>query len=397
MTLKARWVLAVDRPPLAEGRVTIEGDSIVAVEAGGARDADLDLGEVAILPGLVNAHVHLDLTGMRGAAAPRLPFPDWLRAVIGHRLSTSPERTVHAVRAGLAECIRTGTTLVGDISGDGSSWEILAAAPIRSVVFREVLGLGGERERLGVEAAVRWADEWGATPTCRPGLSPHAPYSTSLSLLRQIVALSGARSLPVATHLGETLEELELLGQQRGPFVSFLQGLGVWRPEALGSLVEWSRELSREDGTGVLVAHGNYLQPEEVPAGATVVYCPRTHAAFGHAGHPCGRFLARGIRVALGTDGLSSNPDLDLLAEARYVRRHSELSGEAIVRMATLSGAEALGFGAETGSLTPGKSADLVVVRLAGSDGEDPYDRVLRAVQPVERVMCRGRWLVGQL
>ena len=145
----------------------------------------------------------------------------------------------------------------------------------------------------------------------------------------------------------------------------------------------------------LLYVHGNYLRPDApLPKNASIIYCPRTHAAFGHPPHPFRDFLARGVRVAIGTDSLASNPDLDVLAEIRFLHRlYPDVPGAVLLRMATLSGAEALGWADETGSLAPGKSADLVVVPLAGDDA-DPYRLLLGADAAVRRVLFRGRWTV---
>ena len=129
-SLTARWVFPVDRPPLERGVVVVDGDKIAAVEAHGVRTADLDLGDAAVLPGLVNAHTHLDLTGLRGAASPSPDFTDWLRKVIFHRRNRTPEQVLDDVHEGLVECLRFGTTLLGDISSDGGSWDALAVAPV---------------------------------------------------------------------------------------------------------------------------------------------------------------------------------------------------------------------------------------------------------------------------
>jgi cytosine/adenosine deaminase-related metal-dependent hydrolase len=141
-----------------------------------------------------------------------------------------------------------------------------------------------------------------------------------------------------------------------------------------------------------LIVHGNYLRAERFPDNASLVYCPRTHAAFGHPPHPFREFLARGVRVALGTDSLASNPDLSILNEARFLhRRHPDLPAEVLLRMATLSGAEALGWADETGSLTAGKSADLVVLPLPDRDDPDPHRLVFESDNPVSAVLFRGR------
>src|SRR5262249_45906675 len=159
-----------------------------------------------------------------------------------------------------------------------------------------------------------------------------------------------------------------------GPFVDFLQELAVWDPEGLVDGPDHVLRLTNGLNP-ILFIHCNYLWPRiTFPANGSIVYCPRTHAAFGHPPHPFREFLARGVRVALGTDSLASNPDLDLLAEARFLTRlRADLPGDVLLRMTTLAGAEALGWANETGSLEPGKSADLVVLPLPVLDEADPH------------------------
>ncbi len=389
VSLTARWVFPVDGPPIERGVVSVRDEHIVAVEPQGSRCADIDLGNAALLPGLVNAHLHLDLSGLRGQCPPSADFTGWLRQVIAHRRTTTPEQTQADIRAGLAECLRFGTTLVGDVASGGASWDALAEAPLRAVVFRELLGLTTEGARDALRVALQWIPSRPESATCRAGLSPHAAYSFRAEVLDVVCAI-GRR---IAIHLAESPAELELLAQQSGPFVPFLTELGVWDPSGLargpGPAIELTC-LARL----VLYVHGNYLPPEvAIPAHGTVVYCPRTHAAFGHPPHPFRDFLARGVRVALGTDGLASNPDLDLLAEARFVHdRHPDVPGATLLRMATLSGAEALGWSDAAGSLTPGKSADLVVLPLPDRDAGDPHWLLFESASAVGAVMFRGRW-----
>jgi cytosine/adenosine deaminase-related metal-dependent hydrolase len=397
-SLRARWVFPVAAPPLENGSVTVEGERIAAVGAAGARKPGVDLGDAAVLPGLVNAHTHLDLSGFRQPVPFAGDFTAWLGAVVAHRRGRPPEQVAADVRAGLAQSLARGVTLLGDISAQGSSWPALAGAPIRSVVFYELLGLPGDRAGRAWADALAWVRDHPATDTCRPGLSPHAPYSVRASLFRACAALAGARGLPVATHLAETAAEAELLARHAGPFADFLRGLGAWEPAGLvpdaAAVLRQSAAVPR-----LLLAHGNYLDPAALlPPGATVVYCPRTHAHFGHPPHPFRALLARGARVALGTDSLASNPDLDVLAEARFLhRRDPDFPGDQLLRMATLAGAEALGRAAEAGSLEPGKSADLAVVPLGpeAAAGADPYRRLLAGAEPVRRVLFRGRWVTG--
>src|SRR5262249_3290266 len=155
--------------------------------------------------------------------------------------------------------------------------------------------------------------------------------------------------VPVAIHLAESAAELELLAHRRGPFAEFLRELDVWAPEGLVEGPDQILTLTRGLNP-VLYVHANYLSPDApVPPNGAAVYCPRTHAAFGHPPHPFREFLARGVRVAVGTDSLASNPDLDLLAEIRFLRRlYPDMPGAQLLRMATLAGAEVLGWEDET-------------------------------------------------
>jgi cytosine/adenosine deaminase-related metal-dependent hydrolase len=390
-TLTARWIFPVSSPPLPNGTITLRGDTIEAISTRGHRTPDVDLGNAAIIPGLVNAHTHLDLSGARGQIPPTDPdhFTDWLRGVIAYRRSRSPEQVRNDIRAGLAECLRYGTTLLGDITADGGSWDAIAASQMRGVVFRELIGLSPERAEAARVAGWEWYQSHPATATCKPALSPHSPYSARESLLTGAYA----RAL-VAIHLAESPGELELIQSRTGPFVPFLQQFGAWNESGLIRSIEGITAAHRSM-EATLFIHGNYLQPEAAESftpGMSVVYCPRTHAAFKHPPHPFRQFLARGARVCLGTDSLASNPDLDILAEARFVHHlYPDFPGDLLLRMVTLSGAEALGWSDVSGSLDERKSADLVVVPLPNREA-DPHE-LLFANHPGERrTMFRGEW-----
>ena len=207
LAVTARWLFPAAAPPLARGVLVLDGSRVAAVEPHGTRTPDLDFGNAAILPGLVNAHTHIDLTGMRGLAPPSPDFPDWLQQVIAHRRARPADEIADDIREGLTESLRTGTTLIGDISSEGASWDALSVAPLRAVVFREMLGLPKDRAERTWEAAQQWLGACTPTATCRPGLSPHAPYSARVSLIKA-AAQSG---LPVTIHLAETAAERELL------------------------------------------------------------------------------------------------------------------------------------------------------------------------------------------
>ncbi len=391
-TFTARWVFPVSGAPLECGTITVDGDRIEAVEVRGARTADEDFGNAAIIPGLVNPHTHLDLSGARGLIPPTDPdhFTDWLRGVIAYRRSRAPEQVQADIRLGLGECLRYGTTLIGDIAAEGASWEPLAAAETRAVVFREVIGLGGERARQSWIDMARWQTQQEATATCRPAISPHAPYSARWALI-QAACRSG---LPVAIHWLESPSERTLIEERSGPFVTFLSDLGVW--DAAEPITNTTYTLAHGSlhAPQFLLIHANYQSADAVlRPNTTIVYCPRTHAAFGHPPHPFREFLARGVRVCLGTDSLASNPDLDILAEARFVRtRYPDFPGNQLLRMVTLSGAEALDWASECGSLEASKSADFVVVPLPDADASDPHELLFAEHAGERRTMFRGQW-----
>jgi aminodeoxyfutalosine deaminase len=398
-TFTARWIFPVVGEPLHHGTVSVRGDRIEAVLPGGVRSADLDLGNVAILPGLVNAHTHLDLSGARGLIPPTDPhrFTDWLQAVIAYRRSRTPDETRADIQAGLAECQRFGTTLLGDISSEGASWPILAGAKTRAVVYYELLGLSEQR----AEAANMRASDFAksvtgqqvGSPFVRLGFSPHAPYSAR----RTLFAHDGPDGVDAlfATHLAESPAELELLENGTGPFVDFLTALGVYDPSGVGSLDSLLRRTQAQ--RHYVFAHGNYLPPKysQFMRGLhTIAYCPRTHAAFGHSPHPFREFQARGVRVCLGTDSLASNPTLDVLAETRCVRsQYPDFPGDLLLRMATLLGAESLGWAHECGSLEVGKSADFVAVSLDSAEPADPHELLFSYPETAKRrTLWRGEW-----
>jgi cytosine/adenosine deaminase-related metal-dependent hydrolase len=391
LTLTARYVFPVAGPPLERGTVTIVGEHISAVLAHGLRAADVDLGNVAILPGLVNAHTHLDLSGARGVVPPTPDFTQWLRGVIAYRHARTAEQVQGDIRMGIRECLKFGATTLGDIAAEGASWDLLSAASAHSVVFRELLGLSPKKAHDSYLRGFKWVIEHAdLSNICCRGLSPHAPYSFRL----EYFAKAWKSPFRIAIHVAESEAELELLARHAGPFVPFLAERGAWDPSGLAWSPEHVIELA-SPAKHVLFIHCNYLNPNvAIPENATIVYCPRTHAAFGHKPHPFREFLGRGVRVCLGTDSLASNPDLDILAEARFVHRlYPDFSPATLLRMITLSGAEALGWSNEAGSLETGKSADLVTVPLPDCDTADPHALLFDSDLPVSAVMFRGAWL----
>jgi cytosine/adenosine deaminase-related metal-dependent hydrolase len=250
-----------------------------------------------------------------------------------------------------------------------------------------MIGLTKRRAAEAVLSFRGWREAFPERSNCRAGLSPHAPYSVRFSLFLY-AATSG---VPVSVHLAESKAEMDLLLGRQGPFVEFLEELGAWEAEGLSDGPD--HLLQTISGTNpVLFVHCNYLWPSiSFPSNGSVVYCPRTHAAFQHPPHPFREFLARGIRVALGTDSLASNPDLSILDEMRFLHEHhTDVLGHIILRMGTLAGAEALGWADECGSLEAGKSADFVVLPLEDRESGDAHELWLESEKDISRLWIRG-------
>jgi cytosine/adenosine deaminase-related metal-dependent hydrolase len=412
LTLGARYVFPVEGPPIGDGRLTIHDGRIDWVGPARERQADLDLGNVAVIPGFVNTHTHLELDPLAESRATLGESPehevDWLRRVVAQRRAGSPESGRAAVARHLEESLRAGTTTLADTTTAGLSWEQIAAAPLRAVVFSELIGL--KRARGLETSALAWdwlgsiRPEAQVVANARPGLSPHAPYSTAGWLYYK----AAASRLPLSTHLAEMPEELELLERGSGPLRRFLEELGAWDDEwePIGpSPAHYVRrgELREADW---LIAHGTYLDPSEfwqlrpeaAPGGhrVAVAYCPRTHARFGHRPHPYRALLERGAIVCLGTDSRASAPSLGLLDEMRFLHgRDDSLSGDLLLTMGTLFGAWALRAESTTGSLKVGKSADLAVVALPDRDATDPHLLLLESEQPVVATVFEGFFVRG--
>ena len=409
-TVQARYVFPVEGVPIENGCVTIEGPRIGWVGPASERRADLDLGNVAITPGFVNAHTHLELASLESKGRPHAVVHElaWLKQVIAHRRAGSEESLAAMATENVQACIKAGTTFVADTTTAGISWEAISTAPLRAVVFAEVIGLRRDRGLITDAAAWRWLGSIGpeakVAACARVGLSPHAPYSTSGWLYYK----SAASQMPLSTHIAEMPEEREFLETRDGPIRGFLEEIGAWSDdwEPIGPRpADYVRrgELRNADW---LIAHGNYLEPDDFwqlrpeagPDGhrVAVAFCPRTHAGFGHAPHPYRAMLERGVIVCLGTDSLASCDSLSILDEMRFLHRYDELlSGSLLLTMATLFGAWALRGETRTGSLKPGKSADLAIVALPNREEADPFKLLLDSDLPVIATVFEGDLVAG--
>lgn len=385
----AAWVLPISAPPIPDGGMAVEGDRIAAV----GPFADLrrrfpgdvtDHGDALLLPGLVNAHTHLEWSFLRGDIGPRPDFVDWIREITERRLSAPLEAVTAAIAKAVEEVAATGAVAVGEILNNvnfntTASAECLAAKGICGVGFVELLGFQGERAAETLQAgrkALEMLRAHGSSLTFH--LSPHAPYSVSPALFRLIRAQTERRTV----HLAENEAEVRFLASGDGPWRDLLRERGRWDPSWSPpgvSPVRYLDDLGFLDGH-TLAVHVVHVDDEGVAIlrrrRTPVCLCPRSNARL-NVGRAAGRrFFDAGLTVALGTDSLASNEDLDMFAEMRALRdQNPDLSAEEVVRAATLNGAEALGLEKDLGSLAPGKSARFIGVKVKGVD--NPYEGLL--------------------
>ena len=412
MLLRARVVLPITRPPLADGAVWLSGNRIRAV--GRRRDLTVpsgepavDLGDTILLPGLINAHCHLDYTDMAGEIAPARLFTDWIKTITTAKSGMIYADFAQSWMRGAQMLLRTGTTTVADIESVPELLpELWQATPLRVFSFLELTGVKSRREpRLILDDAARKIE---SLPASRggAGLSPHAPYSTTPELLRLSAATARDKGWRLVTHVAESDQEFEMFMHARGEMFDWLKRNERDMSDCgLGSPV---RCLARNGylADNLLAVHANYLAPGDAALlaerGVSVVHCPRSHAFFQHRRFPREELAAAGVNICLGTDSLASvtkargQPlELNLVNELQScAAAHPDLSAEEIVRMAILNGAHALGMQGKIGELKENALADLIAIPFAGNL-PDTFDAIVHHTGEVAASMIDGEWAIG--
>lgn len=385
--LSADWVVPVEGPPIRAGAVAIEDGAIVAVGAAAELGAGERYRDAVILPGFVNAHSHLEYA-VYGGFGDGLSFGPWIALHVERKQRLDLEDMEAIARLGAFECLRSGITTVGDCSFSGATATGCADLGLRAIVYLEVFGTDESVLESRFEP-VRERIAGALTDTVRLGISPHAPYTCTLDLYRACAELG----LPIATHLAESEAETEFLRTGTGSWRDFADLL-VPPPGTTGI-----RALAEDGllGPHVLAAHCVQADEEEIELLAAndvaVAHCPRSNALLGCGIAPLSDLRAAGIRVCIATDSPASTPSFDMFDEMRAAiagarareRRPDALSAAEALELATLGGARALGWDAELGSITPGKSADLTVLSLAETPfipWEDPVTAVVLGGSP---------------
>ena len=419
----ARWVLPVASAPIERGVVVVQGAHIAYVgsadawrtAAGAEHDVRvLDLGHAVLMPGLVNAHSHLELTAMRGLLE-GLAFRDWLLTLTSVRRELfDAESLLDSARAGAQEALRNGITTCADTNESGAPLEAMCMVGMRGIGYVEAFGPspGQASESIALLRTRVEAFRMLDTSLVQTGVSPHAPYTVSRALFAEVARYARDERLPVAVHIAESHAETAFVRDGVGPFADGLRARGIpVAPQSRSPIA-----LLAESGllaVRPLLIHAIQVDDTDVQqiadAGATVVHCPISNAKLGHGIAPLQRMLRAGIHVGMGTDSVASNDRMDILGEARQATlvaallagTPDALSASDALRLATHGGAEALGLGRRIGTLEAGKDADLAAFPLDGPDVGPVHDpavtlvHVVAGIVPASLVTVAGRELVS--
>jgi aminodeoxyfutalosine deaminase len=412
MILRARMILPVSRPPIENGAVVISGNKIRAVVPWPdlhphVAGEILDLGEVILLPGLVNAHCHLDYTDMAGMWPPPKKFTDWIPLMLAAKAEWSYTEYARSWLNGARMLLQTGTTTVADIEAAPELLpEMWDATPLRIFSFLEMTGVRSKRvpaEILG--QALEKADSL-AHPRCRATLSPHAPYSTSPELLRLCAKAARERNLRVATHVAESDQEFEMFTNASGEMFHWLQRNGRDMGDCgRGSPVQIVDQTGLT-GENFLAIHVNRLAPGDAELlgkrRVHVVHCPRSHEYFRHQPFPYAQLAGAGANLCLGTDSLATvrkvekeKIELNLFAEMQaFAAGNKNIPPEGILKMATIAGAKALGMAGQIGEISENTVADLIAIPFAGKVA-DIFGAVVHHPSIVSASMIDGNWAIA--
>ena len=413
MIIRARIVVTMHGAPIENGAVAVSGNRIVDVgrfddiktrNAGKA----VDLGEQVLLPGLINAHCHLDYTCLRGKIAPRKSFTDWIGAINSEKSELSPKDYVASINDGFEEAKRFGTSAIANLTAFPEL--ILQVQPsIRTCWFAELIDIRApehtnELVDAAIETLARARPQLARRGEGAPwGLAPHALFTASSNLFRRCEEVAQNNNVLLTTHLAESREEMQMFRDASGPLYEFMKSigrtmndcenetpLGLFVGAASPERASWGHALPHW-----IVAHLNELTEsdfallERSNSNFHVVHCPRSHNYFGHSPFAFDRLSSLGFNICLGTDSLASNESLSLFAEMRaFQKEFRSVSPEEIFRMVTVNPARALRYENLLGQIRPGFGADLIAVPCSGST--DIFEQIINFDAPVSWSMLNG-------
>jgi 5-methylthioadenosine/S-adenosylhomocysteine deaminase len=376
---RARYVVPVATPPILDGIVAVDGERIAYV--GPAAEAPVgrteDLGDALLLPGLVNAHTHLELTAMRGFLED-LDFRSWiLRLTSAKRAVLTRDMLLDAARYGIDEGLKHGITTYADTCDSGVAFDAMRERGVRGIMYQEAFGPDPAQCDASLAELREKIDHLRPheTPLVRLGVSPHAPYTVSDALFTAVARYAREADLPVAIHIAESSLEQDLVVRGEGAFADGLRARAIAVVPRARTPIELLADLDVLSARPLLI-HCVRVDDADIARIAhsrcTVAHCPASNAKLGHGIAPLADLLAARIPVGLGSDSVASNNRMDILGEARLAALFQrarlgsfrEVSASEAIRLATLGGARAVGVDREVGSLEVGKAADLAAFPL---------------------------------
>ena len=398
IVIRAEWICPITGPPIANGWIAVDHGRIAALGAADVLPAGApvrELGNVAVLPALVNAHTHIELSWLRGRVPPAPNFIDWITHLFttrgGRHERPDDPSVVEPAREAIRELRESGVGAVGDISNSLASVAPLKDAGLHAVVFHELLGFNlPHGERIDQTRGARDAARRVGGDIVRVSIAPHACYSVSPEMFRAIRDELDRSSVRITSiHVGESASEMEFLELGTGAWPTVLRWVGSWvegwQPPRCGP-VEFLESLRFLDAS-TLVVHGVQLSDESLRAlaaiGCTLVTCPRSNQWVGVGSPPIARFYESGIPVAVGTDSLASVADLNVFSELKEMRWLApDVPARAVLASATIVGARALGLGHQLGSIEDGKLAELIAVQLPDRLSHDVEEHLVSGIEP---------------
>lgn len=403
--LSASWVITCDdaTQSIRDGAVVVDAQGcVLAVGAladlrGSYPDATWEAHSAVVMPGLVNAHAHLELSALRGKAAGGRGFGAWVTEMLEARTRFTPEQDHEAIDGAVGELLRSGTVAVGEVTNSLSAVESLSTAPLIGRVFHEVYGLGREAGEVMRRMAAQQHQDivlWPENLSYAP--APHTVFTMHPEVAKAVVDDARQLGQVTALHLCEHAAERAFLADGGGPFAAFLNSRGAdaheWDPPGLDP-VSYAAELGIL-GPDVIAIHLADARPAEIArvaeSGAAVVLCPRSNLHIELRLPPLTAILEAGIRPGLGTDSLASNSSLDVLAEARSLhQRFPTVPPGKLLSMATAYGADALGLGHLVGRIAVGLAPGLLAFEHGAEVPDDPERFVLAATDAPRRMLAQ--------
>ena len=408
LLISAELVLPITRPPIANGAVLVSGRRFREI---GARTAlkqkypeAEELHHQLLMPGLVNAHTHIELSGLP-LLAPQKSFTDWLIQIIEQKLALDPAGIEREARLALKNALALGITSLGDIVSLPVVLGAHQQGKLFSTVFFELTGMRDKdvQSRISQAKSVLGKHNF-RLGNSRFGISPHAPYSASLTLFQAAKQMAEKHGLGVCTHLAETREEDDFIRSGSGPILKRLYPLVGWsRLKPAPSLVSPAQYLAQFIDRNLTLVHCVEISEDDleiISRSRAVVHCPRSNLNLTGKLSPVPKMLRSGVKVALGTDSPASAGDPNLWNEMKKVlelRKEypgGEIKPSEILEMATINGGRAIFREHELGSLEPGKIANLLALKIGylSADTEKTASSIIQSgPTEIEAVYLAGK------